>query len=51
MVLINININNTIINKIVFTIAPIEPDKPLNNAQMVGSSLFIRLGFLKNFLR
>ena len=37
-------INNIAINKIVYIFAAIEPDKPLSDAQMVGSSLFIRLG-------
>ena len=44
----NINRNNVVVNNNVYIFAPTEPDKPLNNAQMVGSSIFIRLGNLKN---
>jgi len=44
----NINRNNIVINNNVYIFASTEPDKPLNNAQMVGSSIFISLGNFKN---
>ncbi len=39
MVLKNSNIKNEVVNNNVNIFAPTEPDKPLNNAQMVGSSI------------
>ena len=33
-----------------YTFAMIEPDKPLNDAQMVGSSIFIRFRSLTSFM-